>query len=266
MNFRKKLMYVAVGVILIGMTTSANASIMFDQNVTPDVIFGSGNANGNFTVDQNNGVELGLRAKQRFPKANTFNSNRDGTYSFSAGAGGSGSPTPLWSFEWSINTDFSNSVSRQLNDLTYLLQIDFDPGAGTNFLSFDLITPGSVIPWTTPIPVPFFDHAIGNNSTDNGGGTKGTLANYVGLLDTNNVAQNSWRMDFFNSAPFDNFDPTTQGTYDFILSASDNSGELANTNIQVIVGPPVPVPSAMLLMGTGLLGLIGWNYRKSKKS
>ena len=35
----------------------------------------------------------------------------------------------------------------------------------------------------------------------------------------------------------------------------------------VAVGPAtvVPTPSAMLLMGTGLIGLIGWNYRKTKK-
>ncbi len=264
----KTLAAVAVAILMIALTTLANAAIMFDQNVTPDVIFGSGNANGSFTVDQNNGVELGLRAKQRFPPADIFNSNGDGTYSFPAGAGGSGSPTPLWSFEWSVNTDFTDPVTRELNDLTYLLEIDFDPGVGTNFLSFDPITPGSVIPWTIPIPVPFFDHDIGNNSTGNGGGTEGTLANYAGLLAANNVAQNSWRMDFFDEAPFNTFNPTVDGTYDFVLSAFDNTGQLASTNIQVIVGqgaPPVPVPSAMLLMGTGLLGLVGWNYRKTKK-
>ena len=37
-------------------------------------------------------------------------------------------------------------------------------------------------------------------------------------------------------------------------------------NINFDVSPsPVPTPSAMLLMGTGLLGLIGWNYWRTKQ-
>jgi hypothetical protein len=45
-------------------------SLLFDQDVTPDVIFGSGNANGAFTIDQSNGIELGLRGKLRFDASN----------------------------------------------------------------------------------------------------------------------------------------------------------------------------------------------------
>jgi hypothetical protein len=51
---------------------------VFDQNVAPEVIFGSGNANGSFTNNQTGSVELGLRAKVRYPTPmNTFNSNGD---------------------------------------------------------------------------------------------------------------------------------------------------------------------------------------------
>ena len=72
----------------------AHAVVSFDQNVSSNVIFGSGNANGGFTVDRRNGVELGLRSKVRFnalnAPENTFNSNDDGSHSFAAGqpAGG----------------------------------------------------------------------------------------------------------------------------------------------------------------------------------
>ena len=73
------------------------------------MIFGSGNANGSFTVHRSNGLELGLRGKLRFNASNlpenTFNSNGDGTYTFKVGAptGGAGwvsTTTPRWAFEW----------------------------------------------------------------------------------------------------------------------------------------------------------------------
>lgn len=85
----------AAAVLSVGrLSAPAHAVISFDQNVTSNAIFGSGNANGGFTVDRSNGVELGLRSKVSFNASNasenTFNSNDDGTYSFAAGqpAGG----------------------------------------------------------------------------------------------------------------------------------------------------------------------------------
>ena len=85
-NYRKT----SVGALALvaGLTLSgtALADIEFDQDVTPDVIFGSGNLNGKFTTDRNKGVEIGLRGKLRHNATgaaeNTFNSNGDGTYSF----------------------------------------------------------------------------------------------------------------------------------------------------------------------------------------
>ena len=209
----------------------------FDQNVTSDAIFGSGNANGSFTTDRNDSVELGLRGKIRFPTPlNVFNSNGDGTYTFDAGAHTGGQP--LWSFEWSVNTDYDGVASRNLSDLTYELGIDFDSGAGTNYLAFDLIAPGSVIPYGTPATVPFWDHSIGDNLTGNGAGVEaGDAATYIGLIGGNNLAQNSWRMDFFDELPF-TFDPTVPGQYEFYLAAFDGGEELARTNITVFVVNP----------------------------
>ena len=48
---------------------SVFAAIEFDQNVTNNAIWGSGNSNGGFTTDRNAtlGIELGLRAKTRYP-------------------------------------------------------------------------------------------------------------------------------------------------------------------------------------------------------
>lgn len=169
----------------------ASAAILYDQNVTPDVLFGSGNLNGSFTVDQSNGVELGLRGKLRHNASglpeNTFNSNGDGTYSFAAGVAPTQSyPTAVWSFEWSINTDFDGSTGFKLDDLTYALGLDNDPSQATSFAVFDLIN------------APFFDHSIGDNTTANGAGTEATdTATYANLIAGNNVAQNSWKPSWF---------------------------------------------------------------------
>ena len=235
---------------------SASAAIVaYDQNVTPDVIFGSGNANGSFTVDRANDIELGLRGKLRYNASgnpeNTFNSNGDGTYSFDAGiAPTQSSPTAVWSFEWSINSDYTGAAGRNLNGLTYTLGIDSDPSMGTSWNTFD------------PINVPFADHSIGNNSTANGAGAEATdSASYLSLINSNNVAQNSWKAHWFILG----LDPTVDGQYDFYLAAFDNSGQLARTDMSVIVGAGptvVPVPAAVWLFGSGLLGLAGVARRK----
>ncbi|RKY18296.1 MAG: hypothetical protein DRQ55_13780 [Planctomycetota bacterium] len=212
---------------------AAHSALEFDQNVTNEVIFGSGNLNGGFTTDRNAGVELGLRGKVRFPvPMNVFNSNGDGTYTFDAGAHTGGEP--LWAFEWSVNTDHDGSSGDYLADLTYELGLDFDPGAGTNYLAFDPITPNAVIPYTPPDANPFWDHAIGDNSTANGAGAVAPNApTYAALLANDNLAQNSWRMDFFIAPPF-TFDPTVPGQYEFYLAAFDGTGaEVARTNITV---------------------------------
>jgi len=140
---------------VIGVTGAALADIEFDEDVTPDVIFGSGNDNGAFTTDRRNGIEIGLRGKVRFDvPLNVFNSGGDGTYSFDAGYATTGfwwdqpsTSTPLWNFEWTVNTDFDDTSGLVLNDLTYELGLDFDPSLGTNFLQFDLITRVSSFPF-----------------------------------------------------------------------------------------------------------------------
>ncbi len=232
--------------------SSQAAPLLFNQNVTPDIIFGTGNTNGDFTVDRNNGVELGLRAK--IPFVGTINSNGDGTYSYSLAEA-----NPRWNFDWTVNTNFDGSTSRNIDDLTYLLSIDYDPGVGTNFLSFDPITPSSA--------VPFFDHSIGTNATTNGGGTEaGDAATYASLIAGNNVLQQSWRHAFFTH-PTLAYDPTIDGTYDITLTAFDSSGQVASTSIQVIIGAggaPIPEPATLSLLGLGLAG-IGFVRRRKQR-
>src|SRR6185295_4323776 len=163
-------------VLVLAASGVAFAVTQFDQNVTPEVLFGTGVTNGSFTRDQTNSIEIGLRGKLRYDSTcqpqNTFNSNGDGTYTFIAGVapdgpGGSAdcssSNTAVWSFEWSVNTDYNNGSGKKLADYKYEIGIDYDPSANKDYCKFDHITPGAV---------PFWDHSIGNNSTPNGGGTE----------------------------------------------------------------------------------------------
>ena len=257
-----------------GLGTTPASAALYDQSVVPGVIFGSGNANGEFTVDRHNDVELGLRGKLRFGTnnlpQNTFNSNGDGTYSFSAGTpdllgpnlpGWASPTTPIWSFEWSINTNYDNLGSFVLGDLTYEMGLDFDPTAGTMFQTFDpinILAPG------------YGDHSIGDNSTDETTDhVAGNSTDYGNLLTTYIVAQNSWTYEFYNEFfPFNGFDPNQDGTYTIYLAAFDGANELARTSIDIIVGTgtpsEVPIPGAALLFASGL-GALGFAGRKKAK-
>jgi len=207
----------------------------FDQNATPDIINGSGNANGALTTDRRNDIEIALRGKLRFNGSgqpeNTFNSNGDGSYAFQPGiAPGQSFPTAEWAFDWSVNTNFNGGDGPDLSQYTYEIGLDGNPGLGTDFLTFDPIIPGAA---------PFFDHAIGDNTTANGAGTVASNAvDYSNLIDNNNVAQNSWRYDFFDEpgTPLEGFDPTVPGRYTIYIQAMDGATVVARSQIDIVVG------------------------------
>lgn len=260
----------AIAAALLAASQASTAALEYDQDVTPDVIQGSGNANGSFTVERANGVELGLRGKLRHNAAgapeNTFNSNGDGTYSFDAGVAPTQAfPTAVWSFDWSINTNWDDSSSWNLADLTYSLGLDLDPSLGTSYIAFDPINDAN--PGTGGVQ---WDHAIGDNTTGNGAGTSipnasDDVPGYASLIGDNNVAQNSWKAHWFFGP---GFDPTVDGTYNIYLSAFNASGDqVARTDIQIIAGAgataTVPLPGTFLLFGLGLAGL-GFAKRKTR--
>lgn len=220
-----------LGCAAIGLPGLAQADVEFDQDVTPEVIFGTGNTNGGFTTDRQNGIELALRAK--IPFAGILNSNGDGTYSYSlleTDHDSNPATANRWNFEFAVNTDFADGSGLKIDDFTYELGMDGDPGLGTNFLAFDPITPS--------LATPFFDHSIGDNSTPNGGGTEaGDAGTYTTLIADNNVLQQSWRYAFFPFGSLATYDAASPGTYAIYLLAKDSSGAVvARTDIQVLIG------------------------------
>lgn len=209
-------------------------------------------------------MELGLRGKLRHnadgDPENTFNSNGDGTYSFDAGvAPGQSAPSAVWSFEWSINTNYDESTQWMLDDLAYELGLDSDPSAATTYGTlFGLSNPFDPIN-----DLSCWDHSTGTNATANGGGTEANCSSasgasdYAALIAGNNVAQNSWKPHWFISG----FDPTVDGQYDLYLAAYDGDELVARTDISIIVGngAPVAVPApatcALFALGLGISGL-----------
>lgn len=239
---------------LLMLTSQATA-----QNVTPNVIFGSGNANGSFTINQNNGVELGLRAKLRHDATgqpqNTFNWDGVNRYTFQAGvAPTQASPTAVWSFEWSINSNWNGSSGFNLANLTYQLSMTSPTGA---FIPvFDPIN--ALNPGTTG---GYWDHAIGTNATGPGPGGGRLIAtnitDYNNYKANNNVAQNSWKPHWYAT----NFNPTLLGDYNFTLTAFNGATQLASTSIIVSA---VPEPTALLMVGS-VIGALGVRRRRRQK-
>ncbi len=211
----------------------SQAVLEYDQNVTPDVIFGSGNANGFFTVERNAaaGVEVGLRAK--IPFTNTFNSQGDGTYVFTlAETDHDNNPsTPnRFNIEFSVNTDYLGQTGNVTGSLSYEIGIDTDPSEGVSYAFGDpiLVDGGGFL---AP------DHSFGDNSTVNGGGVVAVLYDtYINYLNTYNVVQNSNKYQDYAQAFSFAYDPNIDATYDVYLAVKDGATILAMSQIRVIIG------------------------------
>ncbi len=239
------------------------------DTVNPDVIFGSGNANGSFTIANGGGIELGLRAKVRYNAANapenTFNYDGVDTYTMQAGspdgapaAGWAIGDNARWNFEWSVNTDVNGTTGNNLDDFNYqiaMFRVNADGSTIGDALAFDMIN--GYNPATSAVQ---WDHSIGNNTTGNGEGveiwnSQDNAALYADRIANNNVAQNSWNYGFFDGiagTALEDWDFNAVGSYIIRLSAFDKiTGlEIVSESITVNV---VPLPTAAWA-GLGMLG------------
>jgi hypothetical protein len=130
----------AMAMLAMAAASSAALAIPTYGNIAdpPGVFFGSGNVNGNWTIDTSGGVEVALRAKNRATLATIDGSS--GVYHAEAGLCNptcSGAPKAMWNYELSVNTQ---GAGLTLNDVIITLLVDIDPSAGTNFQALNVLT------------------------------------------------------------------------------------------------------------------------------
>lgn len=231
---------------VVATSTSAMAAFTYDTDVTNGVIFGTGNANGGWTVfrDSASGLELGLRAKVRYNSAgqpeNSFpftvvDADGAGIYSFNLENGNPPDANDtMWNFEYSVDTNY-NGNGGVLSDYFYELRLDDDPSASKDF--------SNVYP-VSPILT---------------GDTNG------GFLTPGNLWQGSQNPGFL---PYSlaGLDPDLVGAiYGVRLIAfeKENCGFLCVSkgdqvgSVEIAVSQvPIPAPIALFLGGLGLIGVV----------
>ena len=227
-------------------TSVAAAPVNSTGNVTPDIIFGSGNANGGFTGETRNNIEVGLRGKQRFPKADIYNYDGVDTYTFDTTVLTTNpSNWSVFNFEWSVNVD---ATGLQLSDFDHVLSVDTDAGAGITFVTLD--------PFNTP---GYYDHSLGYSSTANGAGIESTDNDDLIInTGTYTVAQQSSNLGFGFS-----MDPDKPGSYAFNYSVYEKGTSNLLSSSQITIVAAVPLPAGGLLLLTALGGL-GFARRRKK--
>ncbi|MBR0835797.1 PEP-CTERM sorting domain-containing protein [Bradyrhizobium manausense] len=114
----------AAAVLAFAGLNSASAAVVNDTNLTAGWHNGTGTVDGHFTVDQENGVELGLRAAIRFIGPITPSGNV-----YVAPQSTIGSTLALWNFEYSYDPGANAGTTTKLS---------ITDNHGGSFLNFDL--------------------------------------------------------------------------------------------------------------------------------
>lgn len=209
--------------------------------ITPGIIWGEGNTNQGFTVETFADVELGLRAKLRYPTPSDqlgtgIVQDADGNYIFDTTGKAVPSDRSIFNFDWSINTK-----GDALDLFTFVLGVDYDPTFGVDLFEYD------------PVSVAYLGDSDSWINTDGGKSPiPQTVVDTTTDLSLFSVAQNSVNMGFLPGAPLG------AGAYQISLSAFDRNGDsLGATTINVIVDSvPVSAPATSILLSAAFGGLV----------
>jgi hypothetical protein len=184
-------------------------------------------------------ITVAMSATQRFSNP-TLGNDGAGTYFAGVGSnfGGnneSSSEGALWNFNYYINVDGINGATPVLTDYQFDLLYDLDPADNTPI--------GSLGIWDLTATVNSVDPSL-------------TLAE-----DSQNLMFSflTTGVPGFVTAPGGVFDPNATGNYQFAIQVSGGGFNLETVAMEVQV---VPVPAALWLFGSGMLGLIGIARRK----
>ena len=240
------LLGVITAIVYFGMATNVLAAPLYDTfGPLDDATFGgTGIPNDEVAISSqfSNGTSLitvAMSATQRYGNPALTN---DGLGTYFAGTGsntGPGSPSgtgvgALWNFNFYINID---STTETLADYDITIFYDFDTAfdngpAGLGTINITNAILGGPDPTTTTL-------VEGSENL-----MFGYLASGIpGLV----------------NAPAGAFDPNALGEYNFGISVGQSGWGVENVRMDVQV---VPVPAAVWLFGSGLLGLVGMARRK----
>ena len=191
-------------------------------------------------VDGDVTITIAMSATQRYSNPPLSN---DGAGKYFAGTGSNFAGDPsiegaLWNFDYFIKVEGTNGATPKLIDYQFDLLYDFDPASNTPFSNLGKLD------LTASITAGAY------------GGPNATLAEDSQNLMFSFLATTNSPYVY---APTGTFDPNAIGNYQFALQVSKDGFSLNNVAMEV---QTVPIPAAVWLFGSGLLGLIVVSRRK----
>ena len=208
------------------------ATIQYDTNLLspnnssgPGWYDGSGNPNGGFTVDTENGIEVGLRVKLR-QDPNVIDTPTD-VYLVPVGAQLSSPSHAAWNYEFSIDLRPGGVGTLTLSDITASLTItDVTTGATATV------------------------DALGYFGDNSGYGTGGKVTPATGAEWGSQNSENP----IFGSFPLAaDYDENAVRLYQFDLTVSEGATLLASDTVFAQTVAPEPGPLALVAIGLALM-------------
>jgi len=203
---------------------------------------GSGNngVQGGWTVDTNNGIEIGLRAKYR-QSPEEIDTPTDDYY---VQPGDQNPGHALWNYEFSIDLEPNGVGTLNLSDIVATLTVTDLNTAATSTVNLATLAADDS----------GFGTASGTTGADRINESPGTLA----AFEAGWGAQNSENPEFANW-PLGTFNSSLPQTYQFVLTVTEGSTILASDTMDVTVAPE---PSTFLPLG--ILGLAFFLLRRRR--